>query len=278
VVTYQPPYGQPVQAVFTFSVRDATATSNIATVTVDVGSPHAVFNFLLDNDPGWVTEGGWSFGQPTGGGSQAGDPTAGNTGLSVYGYNLNGDYTNNMPVYYLTTSALDCTYVANAELRFWRWLGVEASAWDEATVSLSTDGTTWSPVWEHTGGTLDESSWSFQSYDISALADGEPTVYIRWGMGPTDYSNVFAGWNIDDVQIWGLDTTPVPPPCEVLVFTPADVNLDGSVNGLDVSTFVEMLLNPGGGWTGEQICAADFTEDALIDPADIALFVQALLN
>ena len=190
---------------------------------------------------------------------------------------MNGDYTNYMPVYYLTTPALDCTYVANAELRFWRWLGVEGG-FDHATVELSTDGTTWTVLWESGTLTLDESSWSFQSYDVSALADGAATAYIRWGMGPTDSSNVFAGWNIDDVQIWGLDTTPVPPPCEVLVFTPADVNMDGSVNGSDVSTFVSMLLTPGGGWTGEQLCAADFTEDGIIDPADIAPFVQALLN
>ena len=56
------------------------------------------------------------------------------------------------------------------------------------------------------------------------------------------------------------------------------MNLDGLVNGADVKTFVEMLLNPAGSWTAEQLCAADFTEDAIIDPADVGPFVQALLN
>jgi hypothetical protein len=144
-------------------------------------------------------------------------------------------------------------------------------------VEISTDGTTWTVLWENGSMTYDESSWSAQSFDISAV-DGEATVYIRWGMGPTDSSNTFAGWNIDDLVIWGLDSTPVPLPCETLTYTPGDVNLDTSADGMDVETFVEMLMTPSGGWTAEQLCAADFTEDAVIDPADIALFVQALLN
>jgi hypothetical protein len=40
-------------------------------------------------------------------------------------------------------------------------------------------------------------------YDISDLADGESTVYVRWVMGPTE-DNPYCGWNIDDVQIWGV--------------------------------------------------------------------------
>jgi hypothetical protein len=29
-------------------------------------------------------------------------------------------------------------------------------------------------------------------------------VFIRWNMGPTDAIQAQPGWNIDDVQIWGL--------------------------------------------------------------------------
>ena len=55
------------------------------------------------------------FGQPTGGGGQNGypDPTSGHTGANVYGYNLAGDYANNMPVYALTTDALNCRDLSN---------------------------------------------------------------------------------------------------------------------------------------------------------------------
>jgi len=37
----------------------------------------------------------------------------------------------------------------------------------------------------------------------SAVADGQPEVYIRWGIGPTDETVTYAGWNIDDVQVTG---------------------------------------------------------------------------
>ena len=40
--------------------------------------------------------------------------------------------------------------------------------------------------------------------NISAVADNQPTVYIRWVMGITDASWTYCGWNIDDVEILGV--------------------------------------------------------------------------
>ena len=125
---------------------------------------------------------------PTGGGSGYGDPTSGHTGSNVVGYNLNGDYPNSMPVYYATIPAINCVAFTGVKLGFWRWLGIESSSYDDANVQVSNDGSTWVTVWEHTGSSIYESSWSYHEYDISAVADGEPTVYVRWGMGPTDGS------------------------------------------------------------------------------------------
>ncbi|MCK4565612.1 MAG: hypothetical protein KAU94_13160, partial [Verrucomicrobia bacterium] len=56
-------------------------------------------SFPMDSDPGWITEGDWAFGQPQG---LSGDPSSGFTGANAYGYNLSGDYTNNIPQYWLT--------------------------------------------------------------------------------------------------------------------------------------------------------------------------------
>ena len=41
-------------------------------------------------------------------------------------------------------------------------------------------------------------------YDISATADGQPTVYIRWGYEVNDEAYSYSGWNIDDIQLWGV--------------------------------------------------------------------------
>jgi len=41
-------------------------------------------------------------------------------------------------------------------------------------------------------------------YDISAVAAGQAAVFIRWRMGPTDDFVTYPGWNIDDIEIWGV--------------------------------------------------------------------------
>lgn len=209
-VTYDPAWGYNGHDSFQFQANDGGVPpeggdSNIATVTVTVGGPVLVYAFPLDTDPGWSADDDWAFGQPTGGGSHSGDPFSGYTGDNVYGYNLEGDYPNNLsPVRYLTTTAIDCSDLTGTRLRFKRWLGVESATWDHANLQVSTDGANWDTVWEHSGGTIDESSWSQQTYNISSYADGEPTVYLRWGMGTTDGIISYPGWNIDDVEIWGL--------------------------------------------------------------------------
>jgi len=186
----------------------------------------------MDTDPGWSVEGEWAFGIPQGGGNTRGvDPTSGFTGDNVYGYNLAGDYTDNMPEYHLTTTAMDCTRYENVRLNFRRWLGVEASGNDHAKIEVSNDGSTWTLVWEHTGVNLMDSTWIECEYDISAVADREDTVYIRWIMGPTDKSVTYPGWNIDDVYLLGdpLDNFSISPLEELNAsgyeggpFTPSD--------------------------------------------------------
>jgi hypothetical protein len=170
---------------------------------LQVGTPELVHSFNMDTDPGWTTEGLWEHGQPTGGGGSHGspDPTSGFTGDNVYGYNLYGDYENNLPETHLTTTAIDCSDMSLTSLRFQRWLGVHGG--DHGYVRVSTDLSNWTEVWA-SSGTVNDAGWTQVEYDLSAVADGESTVYIRWTMGPTDSSWQYCGWNIDDVEIWGI--------------------------------------------------------------------------
>jgi len=175
-------------------------------VTLTVGAPTLVHSFSMDLDPGWTTQGLWAYGRPTGGGGQYGgpDPMSGYTGTNVYGYNLSGDYENNLPERHLTSTAIDCSALSSVTLKFRRWLGVEQSIYDHAYVRVSNDGTNFTTVWQN-GGTIAETAWSLQEIDISAVADGQETVYLRWTMGTTDSSWRYCGWNIDDVEIWGIE-------------------------------------------------------------------------
>jgi hypothetical protein len=174
----------------------------------------------------------------------------------VYGYNLAGDYTLNMPQYKLTTTAIDCSGLADVTLRFQRWLGVEQPAYDHASIEVSNDHLSWTPIWSNTAQVAD-TAWSQQEFDISGVADDQATVYIRWTMGTTDGSWIFCGWNIDDVQL--IAAAPFP---QIL----GDLDYDCDV---DLADLAGLLANYGitSGATYEQ---GDIDADGDVDLADLA--------
>jgi hypothetical protein len=192
----------------------ATLLFMAATAIGAYAQPGLHYQWTLDTDPGWTCDPTlWAFGQPTGQGGAYGcpDPASGYTGTNVYGYNLAGDYPNYMSATeYLTSGTIDCTDLAAVELRFWRWLSVESSNYDHASIDVSSDdGVNWINIWANGTTTIDDCDWVQQIYDISAIADNQPGVRIRWGMGPTDSSWQYCGWNIDDVEIWAAAISPV---------------------------------------------------------------------
>ncbi|MBE7505526.1 MAG: hypothetical protein HS101_04480 [Planctomycetia bacterium] len=66
------------------------------------------------------------------------------------------------------------------------------------------------------------------------------------------------------------------PNCEMA--GTGDVNSDGNVNGLDISGFVNVLLNSPNGPATSAFCEADIQKDATVDFTDLGLFVQNLVN
>ncbi len=245
-------------------------------VSLQVGGPGQAYFFSMDSNPGWTTEGTWAFGQPSGsGGSDHGnaDPSSGYTGSNVYGYNLNGDYTNDMPERHLTSTAIDCSDLSAVSLKFRRWLNVERNSYDHAYVRVSNNGTSWTTIWEN-GVELTDSAWSLREYDISAVADGQPTLYLRWTMGTTDGSWLYSGWNIDDVEIWGIDSS--APACE-----DGFGNMDGvgGVDGNDIQGFLSCYLSDDPAAPG---CAcADMypgTPNGTFEIEDVESFVDCLLG
>jgi hypothetical protein len=173
----------------------------------------------MDTDPGWTfsannpAQDGWEWGQPTGNGTNpyiSNDPDSGFNGPNVIGYNLNGDYQQEIPsTRWATTPVIDCSNLKNVKLRFQRWMGIyyAGTIGDNAYIQVSNDGTSWTTVWQHDNSKLDDGDWVEVEYDISAVADGRPTVYVRWGLGTTDKdannAGVGPGWNIDEVIVFG---------------------------------------------------------------------------
>ena len=164
-----------------------------------------LYSVDMSADPGWALDGGeapeqWQYGTPAG---NDGDPASGHTGDNVIGYNLEGNYPDEMETaQYATTTAFSTVGYSDITLGFWQWLGVESSLYDHAGIEVW-DGAAWTTVWEHTGGNISAGSWSHVQYILPASANDQPEVRIRWAMGPSDkYVNYF-GWNIDDVLVWG---------------------------------------------------------------------------
>jgi uncharacterized delta-60 repeat protein len=188
-----------------------TTSGALAVRSAVLNTGRNFLNFNLDTNPGWSTQGQWAFGAPSGLG---GDPSSAKTGTNVYGYNLSGSYTNAMPAYTLTTTALNCTGKQNVSIGFWRWLGIESSIYDSASVQVSRDGVSWTTVWNHTSSTFTDPAWTYVEYNIASVADNQPAVRVRWVIGPTDSSSTYAGWNIDDIVLLG-DT--IPPQPEIAV-------------------------------------------------------------
>ncbi len=221
-------------------------------VNLEIGELAPVFVFDMSTDPGWAAEGQWSYGSPTGGGGEYGgpDPTNGYTGGKVYGYNLNGDYPNDLPEKNLTSQSLDFRGLRNTHLKFRRWLGVEQPEYDHARVSVSTNGADFETVWSNADEVAD-SSWVFMDIDISDIVDDKATVFLRWTMGQTDGGWRYCGWNIDDVEIWAI----APPECV------QDITGDGTVDVLD-------LLAILGAW-GQSGGAEDITDDGTVDVLDL---------
>jgi C1A family cysteine protease len=254
-------------------VNQSTAIGDTARdVVLAVGEPALQQQWLLDSDPGWTTEGDWAWGDPTGGGGEYGnpDPTSGYTGNNVYGYNLFGDYANNLPERHLTSTAIDCTGLYGVTLSFQRWLGVEQPTYDHAYIRVSNNGTDWVTIWEN-AATITDATWQAMQYDISAVADDQPTVYLRWTMGTTDGGWRYCGWNIDDIELHAFAQAE---------WLAGDLNCDGVVTPADIDPFVVALTGGQAAYEAQfpdcNYLNGDVNNDGQVTPADIDPFVQIL--
>jgi hypothetical protein len=164
-----------------------------------------IFREPLDLNPSWEISGGlWAFGVPQGAGGANGspDPTSGYTGSMVYGYNLNGDYTNAMPEHHLTSPVIVIPAMETIRLEFRRWLGVESNTYDHASVAISADGGLWTEIWTNER-VVDDGRWVPVVLDLTPWTRDVAQIRLRWTMGPTDSAVVYCGWNIDDIEVIG---------------------------------------------------------------------------
>jgi hypothetical protein len=237
-VTYDTALLAPAVYNATITITDSGAINSPVSIpvqlTVSWPPPETIYEANMDSNPGWTLQGDWAYGQPSGGGGEYGnpDPTSGYTGDNVIGYNLAGDYANSLAETFATTPSIDCSSHTNVSLSFYRYLNVEDATYDHAYLRVSNDGSDWTELFANSdAANTEDSAWSEQTYDISDVADGQSTVYIRWVMGTTDDSWQFSGWNIDDLQVTG--NVLADPPA---VAAPSDLSATAvATNQIDLS-------------------------------------------
>ena len=120
--------------------------------------------------------------------------------------NLSGDYsTSPGGPYTLTAGPFDCSGHNNIVLKYAQWLNTDVPDYILSDIEVSNDNTNWSNLWScMPGDTCSDSEWQLMEYDISAMADNQQTVYVRWNYTViSDRAYPYSGWNIDDVELWG---------------------------------------------------------------------------
>jgi len=190
-----------------YVVPSVTTTHDVVVTSSDIQS----FPFFDDfsTDKGWsgYEPGGWErrpaqAGTPEPGNPDPGEDHSASEDNYVLGYAIGGNYPENLPEEKeIISPEIDCTGMDRVFLKFWRYLNVESSESDYARIYISNDRTNWVLIYENPEtGTMDN-QWTPVVYDISRVAAGEKSVFIKFTMGPTDSTGNYSGWNIDDLEV-----------------------------------------------------------------------------
>jgi hypothetical protein len=248
-----PPVGAPAQVDYYLAAVDSlgnTARWPDATGVrgFRVGSVVALAEFDFETGPeGWTHASygdtanlldEWERGDPAGVSGYASgtglpvfwrDPPGPYHGGSCFGVDLgngtNGSYAANVHVW-LRSPPLDCTGAIGTRLTYARWLTVQYGTADQARIRVNGQ-----VVWQNPDdANLLDDAWSVEEVDISAVADGEPSVVIEFEL-QTDGLAQFGGWNVDTVSV-----TRLGPPIETCAapttYGPGKVHSGGTVASL----------------------------------------------
>lgn len=259
------PVGTYTETVTFNNLTSGASRPRIISLAVE---PPRIAYYPLNSNPGWTTTGEWAFGHPTGAGAirfGSPDPSNGATGTNVFGINLSGDYSTAYgDPCFLTAGPFNLTGLTTTRLKFQRWLNTDYQPWVYATIEVSSNGTTWTQIWNNSTSPISDSAWTKVQYDIASVADNQPTIYIRWGhrVGLTTGVFPYSGWNIDDVELLGIPALNTAP-TGLLSPSATAVSI-----GQTVSFTMAASCSPTVGELGLESCDASGTPITVLDSAN----------
>jgi hypothetical protein len=229
-----------------------------------VGKFDTVFaDDMEGSDNGWThgyfeSTDDWQHGQPTGG--SLSDPDSAHSGIKVWGNNLSGNYPD-MVYNYLESPVINCLNMEKTRLWFYRWLAVEKSEWDTAAIYVN-DNLVW--MNSHIYDNIDY-QWQFQDIDISAYADSNLSVQVRFELN-SDEGLHLGGWNIDDFAIVGIHGD----------YIVGDANNDEKLSVSDVIYIINYLFK--GGAEPVPVEAGDANCDSKVTVSDVIYLINYLFK
>jgi Dockerin type I domain len=240
---------------FTLAVSGGGQYGAVLGMDVVVGDRVVLYADDFSFDLGWSGLGGlaeWTIGPAVGGtgtdGSGGPDPAVDhspNSNNYVLGNDLTGgtggDYNSSLSnTYWVTSPVINCSGFTGVIMKYYHWLGVEGNSADHVYLQVY-NGTSWVPVFENGTAAINENSWTESNYDLSSYADNRADFQIRFGLGRTDGSVNYCGWNIDDIELKGYgDMSPEAPQ---LVF--GSTEMGDSLNPGDISHDTLRIYNNG---------------------------------
>jgi len=238
---------------FTVELSSSSGYAALMDFGIVVGDREAVYFDDFSFDQGWTGMGGsaeWTVGPAVGGtgGSGVGDPAEDHSpgdNNYVLGNDLTpgtgGAYENNISgTHWAYSPVIDCFDYTGVQLTFYRWLGIESSTYDHAYFQVF-NGTAWVTLFEN-GATMDDGSWTEQSFDLTDYADDNDLFQIRFGLGGTDGSGQYCGWNIDDITLKGYNQGTGTPQLDLATPEVSDTLFEG-----DATVDSILIRNTGDG-------------------------------
>ncbi len=150
-------------------------------------------------------------------------------GAGGYCADRDDDRYNIYPTYpagaWFQTPAMNCTGYTNVWLSY--SIVFNAAASDRARIEVSNNGTTWTQVVQYLADVSAYGPGQRDSFNISAVAAGQPTVYVRFTYW--EVSSTWAWWfEVDRVRVWGSGT-PVTRQPDSWVKNSGDANPGGYI-------------------------------------------------
>jgi hypothetical protein len=191
----------------------------------------------------------WQRGVP--GGASTWDPAVAFDGSQIWANDLggviggqpwDGNYRGGVDNW-LESPPIDCSALRGTTLRFMRWLSVEDGAYDRAAIEVNGVEVWRNPV----GADLIDTAWTPQEIDISAIADGNPDVRVRFTL-TADGGLQYGGWAIDLFSVLSAESQ-CEPWCGAAATVPPRVGWTSLRARASGPAGVELL------WSGETLAA-----------------------